>query len=82
MCGIDPDLSINQNYELLLRKRRLIEIKTINGDVWCTNCRKLAKDHLPDNRCSTYATGTSFHSEYDEELSQIVECLEHIECLL
>ena len=71
--------SIMELYAELLVRRREIERREADGTAECVWCQKLKRSHVPDMRCSTYATSQFFTNVRDQERKQCERALQLIE---
>ena len=81
MALIDSKKSIEENYSRLLQLERILLLEDMAGDSYCAWCHCQAKEHLPDKRCSTYATSQYFTNRDIAKRNSIGKALELIESL-
>lgn len=79
---LQVELSLENNYENLLRKQRTLKIKDDSGKALCAYCSQEKLEHCSVNRCSTSALSRTFRSVDAEEQQRIEQALMLIEELM
>ena len=76
---IQNDKSISDNYTALLVRLREIDNEEQSGASICAWCGHPKSKHLPDKRCSTWATAQYFTAKRHKEREAVTSGLRLIE---
>lgn len=76
------ELTIEEAYGWLLKKKRQHEKMVADGTAKCLHCQQQKSVHLGDDRCSVYATSRTFRNEQQVTVDKIVKAIALIEELM
>ena len=76
------ELTVEEAYGWLLKKKREHEKLIENGTAKCLHCQQQKSVHLGDDRCSVYATSRTFRNEQQVTVDKIAKAIALIEELM